>query len=133
MSPSIPVIVGVGDFINRSTRIEDAEEPLSLMLSAIETALADTGLDISYQSSLRESIDSIATVLPWTWDYPDLPGTLASRLGCKPTLLETTNHGGHQPVRILDEAARRIARGSVEVAVVTGGESLASCIVCSCH
>ena len=39
-----PVIIGVGDIRNASTKVQDAREPAELMLSAIREALGDTGL-----------------------------------------------------------------------------------------
>ena len=60
----IPVIVGVGDIKNRSTKVEDAREPAQLMLDAIQSALEDTGLQDT--ACLREHIDSIDVVRTWT-------------------------------------------------------------------
>lgn len=39
---------------------------------------------------------------------------------------ETSPHGGNQPAKLLDEACRRIAAGQSTLAVVAGGEALAS-------
>jgi len=38
-----------------------------------------------------------------------------------------SEHGGDKPGKLLDDAARKIAKGEVGVAVVCGGEALASC------
>ena len=83
MAPSLsqPIVVGVADIVNRSTKVEDAREPLDLMVSAIREALADTGLDSSKADALRSSIDSINVVLSWTWPYPDLLGSISENLG----------------------------------------------------
>lgn len=121
-----PIIVGVGDVRNISTRVEDAREPADLMIKAIEKALQDT--DLESIASLRRQIDSIDVVRTWTWAYADLPGLLAEKLEITAPLkhkLCTTN-GGNQPAKILDEAARRIARGENRLAIITGGEALAS-------
>lgn len=126
-SPSTPIIIGVGDFINRSKRIDDALEPLQLMLNAISKAFQDTGLDETSLAKLRTAIDSLDVVRTWTWPYPDLPGLLAERLEIDPRRKHYSPHGGNQPVVVFDDAARRIARGESRVAVLTGGEALASC------
>ncbi|ETS80692.1 hypothetical protein PFICI_08221 [Pestalotiopsis fici W106-1] len=125
-STNVPVIVGVGDFKNKSLKVEDAHDPSELMIRAIQAALADTGLGTDIQHNLSAQIDSISVVPPWTWTYPDLPGLLASRLKVLPQHTYLAPHGGNGPALICDEAARRVALGDSMVAVVTGGESLAT-------
>jgi hypothetical protein len=126
MAPT-PIIIGVGDCINRSVRVEDALEPLDLILAALRNAFDDaangTGAD-----QLIQRVNSVEVVLPWTWPYPDLPGLLAERLGISQNVKHkaTSPHGGNQPAKLLDEAARRVAKGECDVAVVCGGEALAS-------
>jgi hypothetical protein len=129
MSPhaSTPIVIGVGDFINRSKRVEDAIEPLQLMINAIEEAIEDTGLSESSVNSLRAAVDSLDVVRTWTWPYPDLPGLIAERLRINPSRKHYTDHGGNQPGVLFDEAARRISKGETKVAILTGGEALASC------
>lgn len=120
-----PVIIGVADVKNKTN---EHKEPATLMLEAIELALADTGAARGQQ--LRSQIDSVDVVRTWTWPYADLPGLLAEnlRLKTRPKWMRyTETHGGNQPALLVDEAAGRIARGETNVAVVTGGEALASC------
>jgi hypothetical protein len=122
-----PIIIGVGDVKNRSTAIEDAKEPATLMLEAIRVAIQDASS--SCTSDLQSAIDSMDVVKTWTWPYPDLPGLLAQRLGVGESLewKRYSEHGGDKPGKLFDEAAKRIAKGECKVAVVTGGEALASC------
>ncbi|GAB7349144.1 hypothetical protein MBLNU459_g8085t2 [Dothideomycetes sp. NU459] len=131
MNRAVPVIVGVGDIVNRSPQAQDAIEPLQLMLQAIQLAIQDTNLESPAVESLRSGINSIDVVRTWTWPYPDLPGLLAQKLGAKPLHTSYSDHGGNQPAKLLDEAARRIATGRSKVAVVTGGEALASLTACA--
>lgn len=121
-----PVIVGVGDIVNRSHKLEDAVEPLQLMLQAVQLAINDTGLNSHAAKQLQSQIDSIDIVRTWTWPYSDLPGLLMEKLGAKPKHKYYSDHGGNQPAKLLDEAARRIALGEPSIAVITGGEALAS-------
>ena len=123
-----PVIIGVGDVTNRSLDIKDAYEPLHLINQAIDIALHDSGLlSASAKEKLKSSVDSIDVVRPWTWPYPDLPGSIAKRLNVTPKHEHESPHGGNQPTKLLDDAARRISLGECNVAIVTGGEALASC------
>jgi len=123
----VPVIVGVGDFINRSLSVSDAHEPLTLILNAIQQALIDTGLPEAKKKSLQANVDSIDVVRTWTWPYDDLPGLVGQNLGVDPKHKFYSDHGGNKPAKLFDEAARRISNGTTKVAVVTGGEALASC------
>ena len=122
-----PIVIGVGDVVNRSRKIEDAIEPLQLMLQAIRNALQDTGLEPTATAALQSEIDSLDVVKTWTWPYPDLPTLLAEHLSCRPKRKHYSEHGGNQPGHLFDEAARRISKKESRVAVITGGEALASC------
>ncbi|KAF1975746.1 hypothetical protein BU23DRAFT_632442 [Bimuria novae-zelandiae CBS 107.79] len=75
---------------------------------------------------IGSSRDGISIVKTWTWPYPDHPGLLASKLGVEPKHKFYSEHGGDKPEKLFDEAAKRVARGECTVAVVAGGESLAS-------
>jgi hypothetical protein len=123
----MPVIIGVGDVKNESVRLEDAIEPAQLMFQAIMLAIRDSNLPPSVAGELQSEIDSLDIVASWTWPYRDLPGLLSERLGVQPRRQFYSTLGGHQPVRLLDETARRISFGESTVAVLTGGEALASC------
>ncbi|KAJ4372311.1 hypothetical protein N0V83_004085 [Neocucurbitaria cava] len=126
-----PIIVGVGDIKNRSTAVADAKEPATLMLEAIRAAIEDASS--SSTSQLQSAIDSIDVVKTWTWPYPDLPGLLAQKLGVeeKTKWKRYSEHGGDKPGKLFDEAAKRVAAGECKVAVVTGGEALASLSACA--
>lgn len=125
---SIPIIVGVGDFKNPFTTPEKALEPYQLMIQAIQRALQDTYLPEETSQQLQKSIDSIDVVATWSWPYQDLPGLLSTKLGVDAAHKFISDHGGNQPAKLVDEAARRIAQNKTKVAVVTGGEALASCM-----
>jgi len=44
----------------------------------------------------------------------------------KPKFKTLSPHGGNQPAKLFDDAARRVSKGECKVAVITGGEALAS-------
>ncbi|KAF7870244.1 uncharacterized protein EAF02_009434 [Botrytis sinoallii] len=138
--PQTPIIIGVGDVINRSLQVEDAIEPLGLMLQSLSKSFSDTGIshDRERLGILRESVDDVRVVRNWTWPYVDvcqsvLDGILgegkrgSDNLG-KEVYKEESEHGGNSPVKILDEACQRVGRGESKVAVVVGGEALGSLI-----
>ena len=123
-----PIIIGVGDVKNRSPKVDDAIEPMQLMLQAITRALEDSTTSTSLAEKLKSNIDSVSVVASWTWPYTDLPSLLAEKLAIHPQHRISSEHGGNQPIKLVDEAARRISQGECKVAVVTGGEALASCM-----
>ncbi|OSS49671.1 hypothetical protein B5807_05967 [Epicoccum nigrum] len=125
----VPVIIGVGDVKNRD--VNDAKEPATLMHEAIGIALEDASS--SSVSDLKAAIDSIDVVKTWTWPYPDLPSLISEKLGVQDSIKwkSYSEHGGNQPGKLFDEAAKRIARGECKVAVITGGEALASLSACA--
>ncbi|KUI54536.1 hypothetical protein VP1G_01897 [Cytospora mali] len=127
MSIHTPVIVGVADVKNKTS---EHKEPATLMVEAIMQAMEDSQISIN---ELRSQIDSIDVVRTWTWPYADLPGLLSQKLELskRPKWTRYTEHGGNQPAKLVDEAAGRIARGETKVAVVTGGEALASLAACA--
>ena len=98
------------------------------MLQAIREAAADSHLESSASATLLSSVDSLDVVRCWTWPYEDLPSLISQDLGFA-NLRHSgyTDHGGHQPAKVFDEASRRISSGECDVAVITGGEALGSC------
>lgn len=124
----VPVVIGVGDIKNNSKQLEDAVEPADLILKALHLALGDCGLPPDATRKLQSDIDSVDVVATWTWPYPDLPGLISNKLGIQPRHKFYSPHGGNSPGKLFDDAARRISFGESKVAIVTGGEALASCM-----
>ena len=126
MTSHVPVIIGVGEFKNASTRVEDALEPLELMLRAIEAAAQDaTG---GQAARILGHTDAVSVVASSTWPYNDLPGLVAQRLGVQPSHMAYSGLSGSSPVQLVDDTARLVARGSIQMGVVVGGEAKASCV-----
>jgi acetyl-CoA acetyltransferase len=121
-----PIIVGVGEFKNASKEWKDAIEPKSMMLRAIKKAFKDVKLFSSIEDKLRADVDSIDVVETWSWSYSDLPRLLANELKAPVKHTAEYRSGGNAPTKALDEAARRIANRECQVAIVVGGESIAS-------
>ena len=113
----IPVIVGVGEIVDRPTEITVGLEPLALLEQALKRAEADSG------GKLIGDIGSLDVVNFLSWRYRDPERQLARRLGITPAHLYYGPVGGESPVRYLHEAAKRIARGECSVAAVCGAEA----------
>ena len=113
----IPVIVGVGEIVDRPKELTAGLEPLTLLEQALKRAEADSG------AKLLGEIGSLDVVNFLSWRYRDPEKQLAARLGAKPSHLYYGPVGGESPIRYLHEAAQRIARGECSVAAVCGAES----------
>ena len=113
----IPVIVGVGEIVDRPKEIEQGLEPLRLLEEALKRAEADSG------ARLLGEIDSLDVVNFLSWRYRDPEQLLAKRLGIAPAHCYYGLVGGESPIRYLHEAAQRIARGECAVAAVCGAEA----------
>ena len=113
----IPVIVGVGEIVDRPKDIADGLEPLTLLEQALKRAEADSG------AKLLGEIGSLDVVNFLSWRYRDPEKQLAERLGIKPAHCYYGPVGGESPIRYLHEAAQRIARGECSVAAVCGAEA----------
>lgn len=120
----IPIIIGVGDVRNKAA--QDSIEPVDLMLEAVRLSLIDCNLSHLNSQRLQSDIDSIDVVACSTWPYHDLPGLVSERLGVDAKHKNYTPNMGNQPVKLLNDMARRIVTGESEVALMTGGETLAS-------
>src|SRR4051794_337874 len=115
----IPVIVGVGEIVDRPKEITAGLEPLTLLEEALKRAEADSG------AKLLGDIQSLDVVNFLSWRYRDPERQLAERLGIKPEHCYYGPVGGESPIRYLHEAAQRIARGECSVAAGCGAEARA--------
>src|SRR5262245_9363264 len=113
----IPVIVGVGEIIDRPNEIADGLEPLDLLEQALLRAEQDAG------ARLLGEIESLDVVNFLSWRYRDPEQLLARRLGIQPAHCYYGPVGGESPIRYLHEAAQRIARGECSVAAICGAEA----------
>src|SRR5580693_7773368 len=113
----VPVIVGIGEVVDRPREIADGLEPLDLLEQALRRAEADTG------GKLLRDIQSLDVVNFLSWRYRDPERHLVERLGITPAHCYYGPVGGESPIRYLHEAAQRIARGECSVAAVCGAEA----------
>ncbi len=113
----VPVIVGIGEIVDRPKEITEGLEPLVLLEQALRRAEADSG------AKLLDEIGSLDIVNFLSWRYRDPEIALAQRLGITPKHAYYGPVGGESPIRYLHEAAQRIARGECNVAAVCGAEA----------
>ena len=112
-----PVIVGVGEIVDRPTLATHGLEPSELIARALERADSDG------QGGWLAQLDSLDVVRFVSWPYQDPLGVLTARLGIDPEQQNYGPIGGETPIRFLHQAACRIAAGESEVAAICGGEA----------
>ncbi len=113
-----PVIIGIGEIVDRPADPAQALEPLALMAQAVRAADADAG------GSFLSRIDSLDIIHLISWRYDRVAKRLSERLGINPARAVYGIVGGETPTTRLHEAALRIMNGNSMVAVVTGGEAM---------
>lgn len=121
IDPRTPVIIGVAQTtIGREQR--PAPEPLLGWAQACQAALADAGVD----PGMAARIDALLVADVMSWRYDDPLARLAERLGAAPRHMAMGKPSGTSGQTLLDEAAAAIRDGTADIALVCGGESLAT-------
>ena len=122
-----PVIVGVGEFSDRIGADHAGFEPRDLIARAAQRADEDGG------GGWLAKLTSLDIVNVLSWPYRDLPRELCEALGIAPVRAEHSPAGGETPLRLIHDAANRIAAGEGgregkggEVALVCGAEAFRS-------
>ena len=132
LSENIPVIVGVGQFVER------VDSPgyvglsfADLAAAAAREALADTqaGAAVAAQvqavGSIRTFEESGAMQVPFG-RADKLPLAVARRLGIKPEVAILEKVGGQSPLALLADLGKRIATGAVSAALMFGSEAIST-------
>ena len=77
-------------------------------------------------SEILSQLQSIQVVYSQSWQYDDPCGRLAERLRANPAHRFYSGLGGSVPVRVISEAGVSMARGDLDLALLVGGEALAT-------
>ena len=112
-----PVIAAVGEFVDRPTDSASALEPVELMANAMRACDADAGV------AIVEAVTMLSLIGLVSWRYRDPARLLCRTLNLTPAEVVNASMGGETPVRLVHEAAVRIARGESLVAAIVGGEA----------
>lgn len=112
-----PVIVAIGEYVQRTATPDEALEPVALMELALRACEADSGV------ALLPTLTQVNLIGLVSWRYRDPASLLCERLGIAPAERTNASMGGETPVRLIHEAALRIARGEPVVAAIVGGEA----------
>jgi acetyl-CoA C-acetyltransferase len=114
-----PILVGVGQLVNRAADPREVMEPLEMMAVAARRAVEDA--EIPHRLG---EIDSLTVINIISRAYADPAGFLAARLAIAPRDRIYTSMGGNSPQWRVNETAGRIARGEVRLALIAGAEAM---------
>ena len=119
LDPRTPVLIGVGQVVQRAKGLDDARDPIALMVQAAHAAAADAGL------AGVPRPDAIRVVNLLSWRYRDPAVFVADDLGFTGAVRELayTTGGGNTPQMLLNLTAAEIQRGDLDLALLTGGET----------
>ncbi|HTQ12314.1 MAG TPA: acetyl-CoA acetyltransferase [Rhizomicrobium sp.] len=136
IDPRTPILVGGGQFTQRTARenrIHESLSPIAMLEKAARLALADTG----HADELIRTLDTVA-VVRFTADSPgeqgrlpkrmfrNPPGSLARHLGASPRRALYTATGGNTPQWLVNRTAEEIANGECDAALLVGAEYIAT-------
>jgi acetyl-CoA C-acetyltransferase len=116
-----PVVIGVAQKTVHKGR-QPAPEPLVTWEEVVRAATIDGGLS----ARAIASVDAISLTHCMSWAYDDGIGSLAQRLGAKPTICRSGLPSGTSGQTLLADLADDIRAGRAEFAVLCGGEALAT-------
>ncbi len=117
------MIVGAGQVLRRDVPGEEPCEPARLIVESLRRAGEDSGTG----ERLLRRADSVRCVPVIGWHYRDAGALVAEDLGARPgETVQGAAIGGDGPQLLLNDTARAIAAGQVDVALLGGGEAIAS-------
>ena len=130
--PNTPIIIGVGQLTEPvPENLQEASSHVDIAAKASAIALAD-----AQNASLAQHIDVIATVRFFTDSHPtfrspfggsnNVPRSIAKRINANPEKAIYDCVGGDAPQKLVAEFAEKLANGSCEVVLLTGGEAMAN-------
>ena len=116
-NPNTPVIVGVGQFLNRIESLDQAEEPLAMMLRAVRLAEADAGVGgfMAQAQSVR--------VVRGMWGYQNPAAAIAEQIGAVGAETVGTLIGGNQNQALMNHTAAEILAGKLDLVLIAGAEN----------
>ena len=118
IDPHSPCIIGIGrTTYHRGGSL--APEPLELWEEACRTAAADSG-----NPGVLAAASHLGVVFCQSWQYDDPAGRLAERLGCVEADRLYSGIGGVVAQTLISDAAARMFRGDLDLAVAVGAEAL---------
>ncbi|MDI5979149.1 crotonase/enoyl-CoA hydratase family protein [Amycolatopsis magusensis] len=120
LDPHTPVVVGVGQVVNRRPDLDAPREPVDLAAEALREAARDSGAAID----LLAQADLVYAVPSASWSYADQAGAVAELVGAsRATTVQTSAQGGDGGQLAVNDAAQEIVDGRAGIALISGAEA----------
>ena len=114
---NFPVLIGVGQVLNRITELAEAKVPLSMMLEAVDLAAQDTA-----RAGILKHVDSVR-VIRGMWPYENPAKYIAEKIGVSTAETVGTLIGGNQNQAVINETSLEILAGTRRMVLITGAEN----------
>jgi acetyl-CoA C-acetyltransferase len=123
VDPRTPCIIGVGTRTWHPDDVgpEGAPEPLVMWEDVARAAERD-----AHAPNALQQLDSLQVVYCQTWQYDDAPQRIADRLGADPKHRYYSGIGGTTTQKLVDDTARSMLAGDLDLALITSAEALAT-------
>jgi acetyl-CoA C-acetyltransferase len=118
VDPRTPVIVGVGQFVQRPADPAVALEPVAMMVEAVRRAADDAGA-----KTLLPKVDAVR-VVKGAWPYRDPGRLVANWIGASPHQTALSTDGGNTPQSLVNRTCLDIQQGQFDVVVLVGAEGI---------
>ncbi len=112
-----PVIIGIGQVLQRVDDPAQGVEPLELMAQALEAAADDCGA-----KDILAQVDDVR-VIRGVWGYGDPARELTKRFGAPDATTVGSLYGGNTVQQCVNDAAQLILAGEREIVWMAGGEN----------
>ncbi|NOX52502.1 MAG: acetyl-CoA acetyltransferase [Gammaproteobacteria bacterium] len=116
-----PILVGVGQLLDRPTNLKQAMSPLDMMAATARVAILDAGLgvDVLHEIDALAVVSSVGDAM-----VQNPPAALAKRLGITRAEQKLTSVGGNTPQLLVNHYASAISKGDASFVLLTGAEAL---------
>ena len=111
------MVIGVGQYLHRIESLEQAIEPVEMMLRAVRRAETDAGV-----GGFLEQAQSVR-VVRGMWGYGNPAALVAERIGAVGAQTVGTLIGGNQNQALMHHTAAEILAGKLDLVLITGAEN----------
>ncbi|MBK5100490.1 MAG: hypothetical protein JJE15_05780 [Desulfobacteraceae bacterium] len=120
-SKEVPVLVGVGQFTNRSKDPGSAGDPIDYMVECAKRAADD-----AHAGNILPKLDSIGVIQVMSRNYRHELKRLPETIGAHPKDFFYTTTGATIPQILTARLCERISKGQSEIGLICGGEAFHS-------
>ena len=118
INPNTPVLVGVGQTLNRIENLNEAIEPIEMMMDATRRAAADASIGATALADVQS-----VRVIRGMWGYENPAALLSERIGALGAQTVGTLIGGNQNQAVINRTALEILDGKVDFVLIAGAEN----------